>query len=242
MAIVGTSAGGTGDITSVVDDAGNPWTQLHDTGFPGVQYTHLSAWVCPNALSVTSVTATSSGPRTWQMQVFEVSGVPHGSPVALTAVQTNAAGLTHSTPSITPAVAGCVVLGAVQTGGTGNTVALTGSVYTARTDPPAAVDGHLRSASRVADAAEAEQVTWSSTVAVQSASMIVALKPSAAYPEGLPPSVLLGLSALDAQILTALTVAATFVVDIPAEIRKSMIGMETRTFVIEPENRRTRVE
>ena len=178
VAVISVATGSSQPITGVTDTAGNTWSFVA-AGFQSGSNTRCEIWVCPNAASVTSVTASKATAQNIGMNVSEWSGVKTASPVDVSATLGNASSTTALGASVTTTDAGDVVISGISWG-TSPTASLTAGGFTAMTTVTS--NQRLSPAYRIPAATGTYQPTWTMSAAAVTGSATVALLSTSAAP------------------------------------------------------------
>lgn len=176
-----TAAGTGASWSSIVDDGSNTWTLVGNGGVSGAVATHTAMYVCPNANSVTSVTANLAGVtnRVMTFNLSEWSGVVASSAVeagsfraqTVADVIVTTASLTTSQPCLLVANTG------LNLGASPPTIT-PDSPFTALTSPPAASNTGHRIMYYMQSSAETRAGTWSMSTSRVAGTNMVALIPA----------------------------------------------------------------
>lgn len=119
------NTGGSQQISSVVDDAGNAWVRCTDgvtsaAGFHAGTNGRVELWSTANAAAVTSVTPTISASLRNVISIFEVSGALTAGVIDKVGIADNNATSNPTAGSVTTVQAACLIIGGIaNTGFTG---------------------------------------------------------------------------------------------------------------------------
>lgn len=111
--IVGRDAA-TAANTAVTDSAGNTWTQVNFAPSSGSVGRHIEQWYCVPSSPFTSVTVTFSGTSVVGLVPVEVTGQATSSLINAQLATFAAASTTPAEVQVTPSVAGCLEISAIQ--------------------------------------------------------------------------------------------------------------------------------
>ena len=175
VALVGRSGGAaTGALSTVTDSQGNAWTRVARGSVPAVQYTRIECWAAAATSPVTAleISFTSGVARTWSWNI--TSWPTATGALNLDAVSPDGSGVSSSTtitsPSITPAFAGDLILAAGHWPLSASTLATAG--WTAMTAFDDGILGSTRAAYTQPGVIGAQSASWTLSGGAQQAGVL----------------------------------------------------------------------